>query len=125
MGKTHDERVPILPSTTRKGTTLNTSAALDSPSILSTLLTPPHPNVTHTATSAESKNTFEDLDDASSVLDESGSLGPFLENRIARAKQIEGPLTPVSPLEPSESLNDDFEESYIEFDKLDDDFIDE
>ena len=54
MGKIH-ERVPILPSTTRKGTTLNTSAALDSPSILSKLLTPPHPHVTHTATSAESE----------------------------------------------------------------------
>ena len=39
MGKTQDERVPILPSITRKGTTLNTSAALDSPSVLSKLLT--------------------------------------------------------------------------------------
>jgi hypothetical protein len=87
MGKSK-EKVPILPSTTRKGTTLNTSAALDSPSVLSKLLTPPHPHVMHTATSAESENTFEDLDDASAVLDKSGSLGPFLENTIARAKQI-------------------------------------
>ena len=93
MGKTH-ERVPILPSTTRKGITLNTSVALDSPSVLSKLLTPPRPHVTHTATSAESE--IENLDDASAVLDESGSLGPFLENRIARAKQIENTVTPVS-----------------------------
>ena len=59
------------------------------------------------------------------MLDESGSLGPFLENRIARAKQIEGTLRPVSSPEPRESFNDDLEEAHIEFDKLDDDFIDE
>jgi hypothetical protein len=32
MGKPRDGKVPILPSTTRRGTTLNTSIALDSPS---------------------------------------------------------------------------------------------
>ena len=59
------------------------------------------------------------------MLDESGSLGPFLENRIARAKQIESTITPVSSPEPRGSPNDDLEEAYIELDKLDDDFIDE
>ena len=122
MGKTH-EKFPILPSTTRKGTTLNTSAALDSPAVLSKLLTPPHPHVTHTATSAESE--IENLDDASAVLDESGSLGPFLETRIARAKQIERTATPFSSSEPRENPNDDDEEAYIDINKLDDDFIDE
>jgi hypothetical protein len=33
MGKPRDGNVPILPSTTRRGTTLNTSVALDSPSM--------------------------------------------------------------------------------------------
>jgi hypothetical protein len=42
MGKPHDGKVPILPFTTRRGTTLNTSVALDSPSVMSKLLTPPH-----------------------------------------------------------------------------------
>src|SRR3954451_21822548 len=85
MGKIH-EKVHIFPSTTRGGTTLNTSPALDSPSVMSKLLTPPH---THTATSTESETASDDFDDASTVLDKSGSLGPFLETTIARAKQIE------------------------------------
>jgi hypothetical protein len=40
MDKPCDGKVPILPSTTRRGTTLNTSIALDSPSVMSKLLTP-------------------------------------------------------------------------------------
>jgi hypothetical protein len=50
MGKPCDGKFPILPSTTRKGITLNTSVALDSPSVMSKLLTPPH---AHATTSAE------------------------------------------------------------------------
>jgi hypothetical protein len=50
MGKLRDGKFPILPSTTRRGTTLNTSIALDSPSVMSKLLTPPH---AHATTSAE------------------------------------------------------------------------
>ena len=88
MGKTRDEKVSILPSTTRRGTTLNTSVALDAPSVMSKLLTPPHTHVTRTETSAESKNTSDSFDDASTMLDESGSLGPFLNATIAKAKQI-------------------------------------
>jgi hypothetical protein len=53
MGKPCDGKVPILPSTTRRGTTFNTSVALDSPSVMSKLLTPPHATAT---TSAELKN---------------------------------------------------------------------
>jgi hypothetical protein len=74
MGKPHDGKVPILPSTTRRGTTLNTSVALDSPSVMSKLLTPPHAHATHTTTFAEFENAS---DDASTVLDGSGSLAPF------------------------------------------------
>ena len=129
MGKTRDGKVAILPSTTRRGTTLNTSVALDSPSVMSKLLTPPHTHATHTATSAESENASDNFDDASTVLDESGSLGPFLDATIARATQIENTeipnensVTPVSSPESRECPSDDLEETYIE---LNDEFIEE
>ena len=70
MGKAPESKFPILLSTTRRGTTLNTSVALDSPSVMSKLLTPPHA----TATSTESDNAPDDFDDASTVLDKSGSF---------------------------------------------------
>jgi hypothetical protein len=85
MGKPHDVKVPILPSTTRIGTTLNTFVALDSPSVMSKLLTPLHAHVT---SSTEFENATDSFDDASTVLDESGSLGSFLEATIARTKKM-------------------------------------
>jgi hypothetical protein len=118
MGKPHDRKVPILPSTTRRGTTLNTSAALDSPSVMSKLLTPPHAHATAT-TSAEFENATDNFDDASTVLDERGSLGSFLDDTIARAKFGNTTVTPVSSPESREYSSDEFED-YIE---LDDDFI--
>ena len=50
---------------------------------MSKLVTPPHTHVTHTATTAESE-TSDAYDAASTVLDKSGSLGPFLDATIAR-----------------------------------------
>jgi hypothetical protein len=85
MGKPGDGKFPIFPSTTRRGTTLNRCVARDSPSVMSKLLTPPH---AHATTSAEFKNASNNFDDASTVLDESGSLGSFLDATIARTKQI-------------------------------------
>jgi hypothetical protein len=117
MGKPRDRKVPMLPSTTRRGTTLNTSVALDSPSVMSKLLTPPHPYATAT-TSAEFENTTDNLDDASTVLDESGSLGSFLDGTIARAKLGNTTVTPISSPESRECPSDD--DAYIE---LNDDFI--
>jgi hypothetical protein len=120
MGKPRDGRVPILPSTTRRGTTLNTSVALDSPFVTSKLLTPPHAHATATS-SAEFENATDNLDDASTVLDESGLLGPFLDATIARIKQMGNTtITPVSSPESRECPSDDFDDAYIE---LDDDFI--
>jgi hypothetical protein len=116
MGKPHDGKFPILPSTTRRGTTLNTSLALDLPFVMSKLLTPPH---AHATTSAEFENTSDNFDDASTVLDESGSLGSFLDATIARTKQMGN--TTITP-ESQECPSDDLEDTYIE---LDDDFIDE
>jgi hypothetical protein len=120
MGKPCDGKVPILPSTTRRGATLNTFVALDSPSVMSKLLTPPH---AHATTSAEFKNASDNFDDASTVLDESGSLGSFLDAMIARTKQIGNTtVTPVSSPESRDCPSDDLEEAYIE---LNDEFIEE
>ncbi|KAK1661022.1 hypothetical protein QYE76_049181 [Lolium multiflorum] len=121
MGKPRDTKVAILPSTTRKGTTLSTSAALDSPSVISQLVSPPQ--ASRVGISAESKNSSDNFDDASTVLDNTGSLGPFLDATIARSRQIENTETPnentVTPVNSPES--DDLDEDYVE---LDDDFID-
>jgi hypothetical protein len=120
MGKPRDGKFPIFTSTTRRGTTMNTSVALDSPSVMSKLLTSPH---AHATSSAEFENATDSFDDASSVLDESGSLGSFLEATIARTKQMGNTtVTPVSSPESREHPSDDLDDAYIE---LNDDFIDE
>jgi hypothetical protein len=119
MGKPRDGKVPILPSTTRRGTTMNTSVALDSPSLMSKMLTPPH---AHSTTPSEFENAFDNFDDASTVLDESGSLGSLLDATIARTKQMGNTVTPVSSLESRDCPSDDLEEAYIE---LNDEFIEE
>ncbi|KAK1692264.1 hypothetical protein QYE76_008961 [Lolium multiflorum] len=124
MGKPRDTKVAILPSTTRKGTTLSTSAALDSPSVISKLVSPPQ--ASNACTSAESENSSYNCDDASVVLDNDGSLGSFLDATIARSRQIENTETPnenaATPVNSPESeySSDDLDEDYVE---LDDDFI--
>jgi hypothetical protein len=118
MGKPHDGKFPILPSTTRRGMTLNTSVALDSPSIMSKLITPPH---AHATSSPEFENATDSFDDASTMLDESGSLGSFLDATIARTKKIgNATVTPASSPESRECPSDDLDDAYVE---LDDDFI--
>jgi hypothetical protein len=119
MVKPRDGKVPILPSTTRRGTPVNTSVALDSPSVMSKLLTPPH---AHATTSAEFENASDNFDDASTMLDESGLSGSFLDATIARTKQIGNIVTHVSSPESRECPSDDLEKDYIE---LNDEFIDE
>ena len=91
MGKARDEKVHILPSTTRKGIALSTSAALDSPFVMSQLITPPQ--TIRTVISAESENASDNFDYASTLLDESGSLGHFLDATLAKSKQIENAET--------------------------------
>ncbi|KAK1663088.1 hypothetical protein QYE76_051247 [Lolium multiflorum] len=125
MGKPRDTKIAILPSTTRKGTTLSTSAALDSPSVISKLVSPPQ--ASNAGTSAESENSSYNCDDASAVLDNDGSLGSFLDATIARSRQIENTetpnenaATPVNSPESFEYSSDDLDEDYVE---LDDDFI--
>ncbi|KAK1663365.1 hypothetical protein QYE76_051524 [Lolium multiflorum] len=125
MGKPRDTKIAILPSTTRKGTTLSTSAALDSPSVISKLVSPPQ--ASNAGTSAESENSSHNCDNASAVLDNDGSLGSFLDATIAKSRQIENTETPnenaATPVNSPESVeysSDDLDEDYVE---LDDDFI--
>ncbi|KAK1666343.1 hypothetical protein QYE76_054502 [Lolium multiflorum] len=123
MGKPRDTKIAILPSTTRKGTTLSTSA-LDSPSVIDKLVSPPH--ASRAGTSAESENSHN-IDNVSAVLDDSGSLGSFLDATIAKSRQIENTETPnenaATPVNSPESVeysSDDLDEDYVE---LDNDFI--
>src|SRR4051812_36809629 len=95
MGKSRDGKFPILPSITRRGTILNTSAALDSPPVISNLVTPPHTHATHTATTTESKTAFDAHDVTSIVLDASGSLGPFLDATMASLGNTKTPSNPL------------------------------
>ena len=123
MGKSRDPKVAILPSTTRKGTTLSTSATLDSPSVISQLVSPPQDSLA--GTSVESENSHN-IDNVSAVLDDSGSLGSFLDATIARSRQIENAETPnenaTTPVNSPELdySSDDPDEDYVE---LNDDFI--
>jgi hypothetical protein len=121
MGKPRDTKIAILPSTTRKGTILSTSATLDSPSVIDKLVSPPH--ASHAGTSAESENSHN-IDNVSAVLDDSGSLGSFLDATIARSRQIENTETPnaTTPVSSPELdyFSDDPDEDYVE---LNDDFI--
>ncbi|KAK1607061.1 hypothetical protein QYE76_030734 [Lolium multiflorum] len=94
--------------------------ALDSPSVISQLVSPPQ--TSRVGISAESENSSDNFDDASTVLDNTGSLGPFLDATIARSRQIENTETPNENLTPVNSPEiDDLDEDYVE---LDDDFID-
>ncbi|KAK1607484.1 hypothetical protein QYE76_031157 [Lolium multiflorum] len=75
-------------------------------------------------TSAESENSHN-IDNVSAVLDDSGSLGSFLDATIAKSRQIENTETPnaATPVNSPESVeysSDDLDEDYVE---LDDDFI--
>src|SRR4051795_1888317 len=80
---------------------------------MSKFLTPPGPNI-RTTTSAESDSTSENFDDASTVLDDSGSFGPFLNATLARVTRTEKTVTPPrSPL--SREPPSDLEGLYIYF----------
>src|SRR4051812_46793521 len=91
MGKKGDPKVPILPSRTRRGTILSTSAKLDSPSVMSKFDSPR----LH-ATSAESGNMSDTSDDASTTFDTTGSLGSFIEEHIAAAARFSGVEIPFT-----------------------------
>src|ERR1041384_6699489 len=120
MGKKGDPKVPILPSRTRRGTALSTSAKLDSPSIMSQFDSPQ----LH-ATSAESGNMSSTFDDASTTFETTGSLGSFIEEQIVAAARLSGVEIPVIQTTIGKTDNfADLKEKLLEDDyiTLDDDF---
>ena len=91
MRNLKDTRTKIFPSTTRGGKELPSSSALDSPSVLSKLVTPTpaiYSDILHVIDDATS--TMNDAyDDASTLLDKTLPLDEFLYEQLARAKDIE------------------------------------
>src|SRR3954469_18040070 len=125
MGKSRDGKFPILPSTTRRGIILNTFDVLDSPSVISKLVTPPpHTHATHAATTAESETAFDRHDVTSTVLHASGSLGPFLDATMAGLGNTETPSedTVTHVISPESRESYDINDGYIEFT---DEFVEE
>src|SRR3954469_13776746 len=91
MGKKGYPKVPILPSRTRRGTSLSTSAKLDSTSVMSKFDSPQLQS-----TSAEYGNMSDTFDDASTTFETIGSLGSFIEEQIVAAAQFSGAEIPVT-----------------------------
>src|SRR3989337_1083446 len=91
MKNPKDTKTKIVPSRMRGGKELPSHSALDSPSVLNRLTTPPHAinpdmsQVIDDATSAMNDN----YDDASTLLDDNVPLGEFLDEQLARAKENE------------------------------------
>ena len=90
MKNLKDAKTKIYPSKTRGGKELPSSSALDSPSVMSKLATPPHAinsdmsQVIDDATSTMN----DDYDDASTLLDNDDvPLGEFLDEQTARVIQ--------------------------------------
>ena len=97
MRNLKDERTKILPSTTRGGKELPSSSALDSPSVLSKLATPKpasaiNSDMSHVIDDATS-SMHDTYDETTSMLDTTVPLGEFLDEELARAKDIENAET--------------------------------
>ena len=84
MKNLKDAKTKIFPSKTRGGKELPSSSALDSPSVISKLATPPHainPNMSQIIDDATSA-----MNDDSTLLDDNVPLGEFLDEQIARVR---------------------------------------
>ena len=91
MKNLKDERTKIFPSTTRGGKELPSSSALDSPSVLSKLatLTPAiYSDMLYVIDDATSA-LHDTYDETTSMLDTTMSLGEFLDEQLARARENE------------------------------------
>ena len=93
MKNLKDAKTTIYPSTTRGGKELPSSSALDSPSVMSKLATPTpasaiRSDMSHVIDDATSAM-HDTYDETTSMLDTTVSLGDFLEERLARAREIE------------------------------------
>ena len=93
MKNLKDDRTTILPSTTMGGKELRSSAALDSPSILSKLVTPKpatamNSDMSHVIDDATSAM-HDTYDETTSMLDTTLPLGEFLDEQLARVRENE------------------------------------
>ena len=91
MKNLKDPRTKIYPSTTRGGKELPSSSALDSPSILSKLVTPTpaiHSEMSHVIDDATSA-LHDTYDETTSMLDTTMPLDEFLDEQLARVRENE------------------------------------
>ena len=93
MRNLKDKRTKIYPSTTRGGKELPSSSALDSPSVMSKLATPKpasaiRSDMSHVIDDATSA-IHDTYDETTSMLDTTMPLGEFLDEQLARAREIE------------------------------------
>ena len=90
MKNLKEAKTKIYPSKTRRGKEVPSSSTLDSPSIISKLVTPPHamnPDMSQVIDDATSAMN-DTYDDASTLLDDNDvPLGDFLDAQIARVIQ--------------------------------------
>ena len=110
MKNLKDAKTTIYPSTTRGGKELPSSSALDSPSVLSKLATPKpasaiNSDMSHVIDDATSAM-HDTYDETTSMLDTTVPLGDFLEERLARAREIEN-------IESDDTDESDDEESLV------------
>ena len=86
-----DQRTKIFPSTTRGGKELPSSSALDSPSVLSKLVTPT-PAIYSDMSNVIDDSTYALHDtyyETTSMLDNTVTLGEFLDEQLARVRENE------------------------------------
>ena len=96
MKNLKDDQTTILPSTTRRGKELPSSSALDSPSVISRLVTPKPA----TAMNSDMLHVIDDAtsamhDETTSVCDTTLPLGEFLDEQLARVRGNENIKEPI------------------------------
>src|SRR5512133_4124702 len=93
MKNLKDPRTKIYPSTTRGSNELQSSSAIDSPSVLSKLSTPKpasaiNSDMSHVIDDATSAM-HDTYDETASMLDTTVPLGEFLDEQLARGRENE------------------------------------
>ena len=91
MKNLKDNKTKIYPSTTRGGKDLTSSSALDSPSVLSKLVTPTpaiDSDMSHVINDANSAM-HDAYDGTTSLLDNTVPLGEILDEQLARVRENE------------------------------------
>ena len=91
MKNLKDTKTKIYPSTTRGGKELPSSSALDSPSVLSKLVTPPPSSNSDISQVIEyaTSGMHDAYDDTTTLLDNTVPLGEFLDEQLARVRENE------------------------------------